>query len=132
MKVIDVVGAVMENNSAEILCALRSQHMSMPNVWEFPGGKVKHGEKPESALVREIKEELNCVIDVGVLVESTVHNHADLHINLLTYRARISDGHPIALEHAELRWVKKKNLQYLLWAEADIPTVEKLLKEANE
>ncbi len=57
-KLIKVVAAIIENEQHEILCALRSPVMSIPNRWEFPGGKVENGEDIYSALKREISEEL--------------------------------------------------------------------------
>lgn len=64
-KKVSVVGAVIFNEQNEILCALRSPTMLLPNYWEFPGGKIDEGEAPEEALLREIKEELGCFITVG-------------------------------------------------------------------
>ncbi|WP_174880612.1 NUDIX domain-containing protein, partial [Metabacillus niabensis] len=61
-KTVKVVAAIIENDNNEILCALRSPEMSIPNMWEFPGGKVEKDEDIYSALVREIKEELNCTV----------------------------------------------------------------------
>ena len=59
-KRVKVVAAIIENEQNEILCALRSPVMSLPNKWEFPGGKVEKGEDIYSALEREISEELGC------------------------------------------------------------------------
>ncbi|RRJ14948.1 NUDIX domain-containing protein, partial [Pseudomonas aeruginosa] len=56
-KVINVVGAVIYSDN-KILCAQRSEHMSLPLLWEFPGGKIEKGESEEEALIREIKEEM--------------------------------------------------------------------------
>ncbi|AJG91310.1 NUDIX domain protein (plasmid) [Bacillus cereus] len=69
-KKVSVVGAVMFNEKNEVLCALRSHTMSLPNYWEFPGGKINGGEMPQEALVREIKEELGCLITVGEEIKS--------------------------------------------------------------
>ncbi|PIB68840.1 NUDIX domain-containing protein, partial [Pseudomonas sp. 2822-17] len=68
-KQVKVVGAVIENDRNEILAALRSPTMSLPNLWEFPGGKIEEGESPTEALIREIKEELDCTIEVNELIE---------------------------------------------------------------
>ena len=62
-KVVDVVGAIIENEKEEILCALRSKNMSLANFWEFPGGKIEQGETVKEAIVREIHEELDCTIE---------------------------------------------------------------------
>ncbi|MCU5105651.1 (deoxy)nucleoside triphosphate pyrophosphohydrolase [Bacillus cereus] len=125
-KKVSVVGAVIVNNNNEVLCALRSPTMSLPNYWEFPGGKVNKGEEPRDALVREIKEELNCTITVGEQVETVEHEYENLIVHLVTYKACIKLGIPTDLEHSELRWISIKELKKLKWAPADIPTVEGL------
>ncbi|GAA3328074.1 hypothetical protein GCM10020331_070580 [Ectobacillus funiculus] len=64
-KTVQVVGAVIFfNETDDILCALRSPEMDLPNRWEFPGGKVEEGEQPEDTLSREIQEELGCAIEI--------------------------------------------------------------------
>lgn len=55
-KKLKVVGAIIENEYDEILCALRSPKMTLPNMWEFPGGKVEKGESLKDAIEREIME----------------------------------------------------------------------------
>jgi len=127
-KQIKVVGAVIRNNQNQILCALRSPEMSLPNLWEFPGGKMENNEQPEETLVREIQEELECEIEVADLVEEVVHEYPAVIVNLLTYEAKITNGTPIASEHAKLEWKDVSELHELEWAPADIPTVEKLMK----
>ncbi|PED43039.1 8-oxo-dGTP diphosphatase MutT [Bacillus thuringiensis] len=125
-KKISVVGAVILNEDNEVLCALRSSTMSLPDFWEFPGGKIKVGEDPRDALIREIKEELDCAINVGEQVEAVEHEYENIIVHLFTYMANIKSGTPRALEHAELRWVSINELKKLRWAPADIPTVEVL------
>ncbi|MEH7449778.1 (deoxy)nucleoside triphosphate pyrophosphohydrolase [Bacillus toyonensis] len=125
-KKISVVGAIIFNENNDILCAQRSPTMSLPNYWEFPGGKVNRGEEPQAALVREIKEELDCTITVGGKVEEVEYEYENIIVHLTTYKARIVLGTPRALEHAELKWTSIKNLKYLEWAPADISTVEAL------
>ncbi|MBO8155444.1 MAG: (deoxy)nucleoside triphosphate pyrophosphohydrolase [Bacillaceae bacterium] len=122
--VIRVVGAVIFNDDQEILCALRSSNMSQPTLWEFPGGKMKDGETPEEALIREVYEELNCVIKVEELMKDVLHEYPDVIVNLLTYKAKIEDGKPSAGEHAQITWVPINQLITLEWAPADLPTVD--------
>lgn len=126
---INVVGAIIINDKKEkeILCALRSEKMTLPNLWEFPGGKIEHGESHEKALIREIREELSCEIEVHHFVEDTVYEYETFTINLITYIAKVIKGTPIASEHAELKWVPIPELLTLEWAPADIPAVNKLL-----
>ncbi|MDE7553263.1 (deoxy)nucleoside triphosphate pyrophosphohydrolase [Bacillus tropicus] len=122
-KKVSVVGAVIFNEKNEVLCALRSPKMSLPNYWEFPGGKINEGEMPQEALIREIKEELGCLITVGEKIEEIEHEYENIIVHLATYKAHIKTGIPKALEHADLKWVQAKKLLELEWAPADIPTV---------
>ncbi|MFC3885563.1 8-oxo-dGTP diphosphatase MutT [Bacillus songklensis] len=128
-KTVKVVGAVSINEQGDILCALRSPEMSLPNLWEFPGGKIEEGEKPEQSLVREIQEELDCTVEVFEMIEDVVHEYPNVIVNLLTYRTKIVEGTPTAKEHAELKWVPLQELRLLEWAPADIPTIDKLLAD---
>ncbi|MFC6038874.1 (deoxy)nucleoside triphosphate pyrophosphohydrolase [Paenisporosarcina macmurdoensis] len=122
-KHINVVAAVIHNEHKEILCALRSPVMALPNLWEFPGGKIEEGESHETALIREIQEELNIQIEVGENVEDTYFEYEDFTIQLTSYFASINSGEMKATEHAELRWVTIDKLIDLEWAPADIPSV---------
>ncbi|QWH15280.1 (deoxy)nucleoside triphosphate pyrophosphohydrolase (plasmid) [Bacillus mycoides] len=123
-KKVPVVGAVIFNEKNEVLCALRSPTMSLPNYWEFPGGKINEGEMPQEALVREIKEELGCLITVGEEIEEVEYEYDNIIVHLATYKAYIKSGIPKALEHEEIKWIQAKNLLELKWAPADIPTVK--------
>ena len=128
VKIIPVVCAIIEQDDL-VLCALRSEHMSLPGKWEFPGGKLELNELPEEALIREIKEELN--IEIRIVESLPVAEHAyvpEKTIQLIPYRCVIvSEQKPSATEHAELRWVKKDELLQLDWAAADIPIVKYLV-----
>jgi 8-oxo-dGTP diphosphatase len=126
LKKVDVVGAVIINDNNEVLCALRSQKMSLPGYWEFPGGKLEPGEDPKDALTREINEELHCQISVGELIEVISHEYPTIIVRLMTYYAKIVDGTPMAHEHERLIWLSFDKLHTLEWAPADIPTIHKL------
>ena len=128
-KTVNVVGAIIQNENKDILCALRSPEMSLPNYWEFPGGKIEQDEAPEEALKREIQEELGCEIEVFNKVENTTYEYNKIIVQLHTYKSKIAIGIPKAKEHAELKWVPTSLLHELEWAPADIPAVDKLLSD---
>ncbi|USE38713.1 (deoxy)nucleoside triphosphate pyrophosphohydrolase [Endozoicomonas sp. SCSIO W0465] len=111
---------------------MRSGTMSLPNLWEFPGGKIEEGEQPKETLRREIQEELGCDIEVFDLVEDTTYDYGNIIINLLTYHARIVAGKPVPAEHAALLWLSVTSLQSLVWAPADIPAVQRLMAAHTE
>ncbi|MEL4024928.1 (deoxy)nucleoside triphosphate pyrophosphohydrolase [Lysinibacillus endophyticus] len=128
-KTVHVVGAIIENENNEIFCALRGPKMSLPNYWEFPGGKIEAGETPEQALKREIQEEFNCSINVGKKVEDTTYEYEKVIVRLETYMAKLVEGLPTALEHADTKWVARNEIMKLNFAPADVPAVEKIATE---
>lgn len=129
-KLIKVVAAIIENEKNEIFCALRSPEMSIPNKWEFPGGKVEANEDIYTALEREISEELDCKIETKkeVFNENT-HEYDSFIIQLISIKSKVVEGTPKPSEHSKLIWLKKENLDSLKWAPADIPAVEQLINE---
>lgn len=128
-KLIKVVGAVIENNNNEILCALRSPKMSLPNMWEFPGGKVEKDENLKQAIEREIREELDCTVEASDVFNDNTHEYDTFIVNLITVKCKLISGTPTANEHSKLIWLKRENLPSLKWAPADIPAVEQLVSE---
>ena len=128
-KKVNVVAAIIENDKNEILCALRSSKMSLPNMWEFPGGKVEEGEDLKTALEREIMEEFSCEIEALDVFNENLHEYETFTINLITLKAKISVGLPVLTEHAKMIWLKREHLKSIVWAPADIPAVEQLMEE---
>lgn len=128
-KLIKVVGAVIENENNEILCALRSPSMALPNMWEFPGGKVEKDENLKEAIEREIQEELDCSIEFSSVFNDNTHEYDTFIVNLITVKCKLISGTPTAKEHSKLIWLKRENLLSLKWAPADIPAVEQLVSE---
>lgn len=129
-KRIVVVGAVLVRDG-DVLCARRSQDMTLPGMWEFPGGKLEPGESPEQALVRELDEELAVEANIGERVDETEYEYDFGVVSLTTYWGSIVSGEPKACEHAELKWLPMADLASLDWAPADIPAVEKIIKAAG-
>ena len=127
-KEINVVGAVVVEDG-KVLSAQRSQTMSLPGMWEFPGGKVEHGETPRDALVREMQEELLCTVEIGEQVASTRYEYDFGFVTLTTFYAQLTDGAPRLTEHSEIRWIDAAELNSVKWAPADIPAVDQVMHD---
>ncbi|PCC43890.1 (deoxy)nucleoside triphosphate pyrophosphohydrolase [Brevibacterium aurantiacum] len=125
-KEINVVGAVVTNDG-KILSARRSESMSLPGMWEFPGGKIEPGETPRAALVREMQEELLCTVEIGDEVASTRYEYDFGVVTLTTFYATLIDGKPQLTEHSEIRWIDAADLNSVEWAPADVPAVETIM-----
>ncbi|MGH4121264.1 (deoxy)nucleoside triphosphate pyrophosphohydrolase [Clostridium sp.] len=128
-KLIKVVGAIIENENNEILCALRSPLMAIPNMWEFPGGKIEGSESLKQAIEREIHEELACGVEFIDIFNDNTHEYDKFTVNLITVKCRLVTGTPTISEHSKLIWLHRKNLLSLNWAPADIPAVTQLVLE---
>ena len=128
-KLIKVVGAIIENDNNEILCALRSPKMSIPNTWEFPGGKIEGNETLKEAIEREIKEELSCEVEFINSFNDNTYEYDKFIVNLITVKCHLVTGTPTASEHSKLIWLHRNNLLSLNWAPADISAVKQLLLE---
>lgn len=127
-KNIYVVGAVIVK-AGKVLCAQRGPDKSLPNLWEFPGGKIEAGETEQEALIREINEELACEIAVGKKIEYTAYEYDFGIVHLTTYYCRIVAGTPVLTEHLDSKWLLPEELAGLDWAPADIPAIEKIARE---
>ncbi len=131
MKTVNVVGAVIQNENGQILCAKRAGHLSLGGYWEFPGGKIEENESHEQALIREIREEMGVEIEVGELVADIYHEYPNVVVHLITYRAVLTSGVLSSTDHDELVWLDVKSLKDLEWAPADVPTVDELLHQSG-
>ena len=130
-KRINVVGAVLTRGQT-ILAARRSSTMSLPDMWEFPGGKIEANESPEQALLRELEEELLCSAKIGARIETTEHEYDFGIVILTTYYCSLIGEEPRLTEHSEIRWVQAAELDQLDWAPADIPAVVRVMKDFRE
>lgn len=124
----DVVCGVIENPAGQFLGCQRPHEKHLGGLWEFPGGKVEPGESPESALVRELLEELAVVVEVGRPLSPVIWIYGEIVIRLLPFRCRIISGELQALEHENLVWCDPRNFHDLAWAAADGPVLQEILE----
>ena len=124
--VIRVVGAIVERDGA-VFAARRNPDRSAGGLWEFPGGKVEVGESPEAALRRELKEELNVDVSVGVFVDQSLSDVGSVRIELSCYAAEFEGDDPVSSsDHDAMTWVPLTELSSLQWAPGDVPLLEGL------
>lgn len=122
---IEVVGAAIIKNQ-KVLAMQRSETMTLPGLWEFPGGKIEADESEEEALVREIKEELNIDIEILDYVNEASYPYDFGTVCLKVYTAQIIEGEISLEEHSDGKWLATDELHQVTWAPVDIPAVETL------
>lgn len=119
--------AIIERGG-RILAAQRSAVGSLPMKWEFPGGKLEFGETEEEALAREIREELNVEIRIGVRLSVTNRDDVARIIQLIPFVCQLVTDEIILTEHEEVRWLLPDQLPDLDWAEADRDVIQNYMK----
>ena len=125
---IEVVGAILIDNQENILCTQRKNSGVLALKWEFPGGKVETGETPQEALIREIKEELE--LDIFSLSHFLTVNYEYTTFTILfhTFTCKCLNTNYVLNDHENAKWVNRKDLLTLDWADADLPIVAKLME----
>jgi 8-oxo-dGTP diphosphatase len=118
MRNIRVACAIIKKNG-RILAAQRSESMSMPLKWEFPGGKINSGETPEQCLKRELREELGIEVHVGRSFEQVTHQYPDFSVTLFPFLCTLTGGQLTLHEHKAVAWMSPDDLPSLDWTEAD-------------
>jgi 8-oxo-dGTP diphosphatase len=126
----EVVGAAIVDDLGRprrLLAARRTEPASLAGGWEFPGGKVDHGEGHQEALHRELLEELGVQVHLGQLIVGPLAGGrwplGDRYV-ISVWWAQLADGVPVPLEdHDELRWLTKGELYAVRWLPADLPIV---------
>ena len=114
--------------AGRVLLAQRPAGMAMAGLWEFPGGKVNPGESPETALIRELAEELGIDVTASCLAPFTFasHSYPDFHLLMPLYVCRKWSGIPVAREGQHLTWVPPARLGDYPMPPADTPLVAML------
>lgn len=124
-----VVAVALVDADGRVLVSERPAGKQLAGLWEFPGGKVEPGERPEETLIRELSEELGITVEEPCLAPLTFASHAypDFHLLMPLYVCRRWEGTPRSLEGQALKWVKPRALRNLAMPPADAPLIPFLI-----
>ncbi|MGB7268178.1 MAG: 8-oxo-dGTP diphosphatase MutT [Albidovulum sp.] len=125
MKTLLVAAVALIDADGRVLLAQRPAGKSMAGLWEFPGGKVEPGETPETALIRELGEELGIDTWASCLAPLTFasHSYPDFHLLMPLFACRRWNGQPQPREGQTLAWVRARDLHDYPMPPADIPLI---------
>jgi 8-oxo-dGTP diphosphatase len=128
IKTVLVAACALVDADGRVLLAQRPAGKSMAGLWEFPGGKVEPGERPEETLIRELKEELDITVKEACLAPLTFasHSYPEFHLLMPLYVCRRWEGTATALEGQTLAWVRPNRLRDYPMPPADAPLVSHL------
>jgi 8-oxo-dGTP diphosphatase len=129
MKLVLVVACALVDTDGRVLIAQRPEGKALAGLWEFPGGKLEAGERPEAALIRELHEEIGITVQEACLAPLTFASHAyeDFHLLMPLYICRRWEGLAVAREGQQLAWVRANKLRDYPMPAADIPLIPHLI-----
>lgn len=125
MKTVKVVAAVIRDDGDRIFATARG-YGDYKGWWEFPGGKIEEGETPEEALAREIKEELDSVIEVGEYIDTIEYDYPTFHLSMRCYFCRLVSGNLTLKEAEDAKWLSAETIETVKWLPADITIIDKI------
>jgi len=128
-KLVLVAACALIDADGRVLLTERPAGKSMAGLWEFPGGKIEAGERPEETLMRELKEELGIIVQEACLAPLTFasHSYADFHLLMPLYVCRRWEGMAAAQEGQRLAWVRPNRLRDYQMPPADEPLIAHLI-----
>ena len=129
MKLLIVVAVALVDADDRVLIAQRPEGKQLAGLWEFPGGKLEAGERPEDALIRELREELGIEVKPACLAPLTFASHAydDFHLLMPLFVCRRWEGFVQSREGQSLKWVRAKALRDYPMPPADAPLIPHLV-----
>ena len=129
LRLLLVVAVALVDVDGRVLVSERPAGKQLAGLWEFPGGKVEPGERPEETLIRELAEELGIQVEEPCLAPMTFASHAypDFHLLMPLYVCRRWTGTPRSMEGQALKWVRPKALRDLAMPPADAPLIPFLI-----
>ena len=124
-----VVACALIDVDKRVLIAQRPEGKPLAGFWEFPGGKVEAGERPETTLIRELREEIGITVKEDCLAPLTFASHAydDFHLLMPLYICRRWEGQVIAREAQKLAWIRANKLRDYEMPPADLPLIPHLI-----
>ena len=122
MKQIEVVAAIIRKGDK--IFATQRGYGEWKDWWEFPGGKMKAGETPEEALVREIREELSTEISVDEFLCTVDYDYPQFYLTMHCYLCSLMTDSLHLNEHEAAKWLSKDELGNVKWLPADVKVVE--------
>jgi 8-oxo-dGTP diphosphatase len=128
-KLVIVAACALVDADGRVLIGERPPGKAMAGLWEFPGGKVESGERPEDTLIRELSEELGIVVREACLAPLTFASHAypDFHLLMPLYVCRRWEGRANARHHSRIAWVRPNKLRDYAMPPADEPLISHLM-----
>jgi 8-oxo-dGTP diphosphatase len=129
VKLLLVAAVALIDPDRQVLIAQRPEGKTLAGLWEFPGGKVELDERPEAALIRELREELGIAVEEACLAPFTFASFAypDFHLLMPLYSCRRWTGVVAARENQTLKWVRPRDLRAYPMPPADAPLIPALL-----
>jgi 8-oxo-dGTP diphosphatase len=124
---INVTAAIMERDG-KIFIAKRSSTSSLPNKWEFPGGKIEVGETPEECLARELYEEFDIIVTTGEFFVESVYQYERKTVRLLAFKVQYDQDITTINAHDDMKWVPVDDLLEYDMAPADVPIAREVQK----
>lgn len=125
-----VAAAILVENG-RVLIARRRSTDPLAGKWEFPGGTLEEGEKPEDCLRREMKEEFDIDVSVGDCLGESIYPYPHGAVRLLAYATRWRKGQLNMKAHDAYRWVSPQHLDRYDLAPADIPLARKVMNQGG-
>lgn len=127
MKTIEVVAAIIRKGDK--VFATQRGYGDFKDWWEFPGGKIEPGEKPEEALAREIREELSTEISVDKFLYTVDWDYPKFHLTMHCFMCSLVTEALHLNEHEAAKWLDKSEIHSVKWLPADEILLPLILKE---
>lgn len=131
LQAIHVAAGILLDSAGRVLVSERLGDSPFAGLWEFPGGKIGVGETAESALVRELREELGIAIDACEHFMRVEHRYSDRKVVIEFYLVTGWRSDPAGIEGQAIRWIAPELLHAGELLPADLPVLKALQESAG-